>query len=284
MIVTPPVRYDRLRDCLQTVLTDALGSTVTVKWSRDSVPRDNTKGDMVVLTPTSGAAVNGNWRGRFGVLSPDTVTFTVTSVTVGALYSLYLNNFPYRHEAVGGDTANDVRDGIVALIALDTVSPYTAAAGGVGEVVVTAAASGAIWEAHLLPSSDWTVVQGTLVPTVVQQRSSVTTFTVGSFSKGTKLFDGAHVIDSKVDAAFRLQKHQTTFEDFGVSPQSRGIPTDLSAIAGSTWESRVSRDVGFGLESVTTETTNSIESAGMTVNFKTPQGASIFTQQYTLTS
>ena len=285
MINTAPIRYDRLRQCLQGVLNDALGPSITVKWSRDSVPRDATKGDMVVLSATAGPDSKGNWRGRFLIASPDSITFTIDTATTGETYSIYLNEFAYRYDAVGGDTVDDIRAALLALIANDERSPYAAAAGvPAGEFTVTGDFTGSLWQAEVLPVVLWTVVQGATAPTVIQKRQSVQTLTVGCFSKGVDLFDGAHLLAGKVNAAFRLQTYQTTFQNFQVSPQTRGPIVDLSAIAGSTWETRTSQDIGFGLPEVTTEPTETIDTLAMTANYTTQTGADIFTNTFTLTT
>ena len=283
MIIAAPVRFDRMRECLQGVLTDALGSAVTVKWGRDSVQRDSTKASMVSLTTSTGAVVSGNWRGRRLVLSPISISFTVTSATIGTLYSVYLNGFPYRYEVTGVEAVDDVRNALLALVVADARSPYSAAAGGAGELVITGDYAGALFQAEALPAPDWTIAQGATSATAVRERPSVTTLTVGSYSKGVDIFDGASDLDARVNAALSLQQYQTTFADFGVSLQSRGTPTDISAIAGASWETRVSRDIGVGLRSVTTETIESIETVDMTSIFQTSTGQSIFTQNYTLT-
>lgn len=283
MIIAAPVRFDRMREALQFVLNDALGPDVTVKWGRDSVQRDSTKASMVSLTPSTGAVVAGNWRGRRLVLSPISISFTVTSATIGVLYSLYLNGFPYRHEVTGVETVDDVRDALLAKVVADARSPYSAASGAAGELVVTGDYAGALFQAEALPAQDWTIAQGATSATAVRERPSVTTLTVGSYSKGVDIFDGASDLDARVNAALSLQQYQTTFTDFGVSLQSRGTPTDISAIAGAGWETRISRDIGIGLRSISTETTETIETVNMTSIFKTSTGQDIFTQQYTLT-
>ncbi len=283
MIMAPPVRFDRMRECLQGVLTDALGPDVTVKWGRDSVQRDSTKASMVSLTTSTGALTKGNWRGRRLLLSPISISFTVTSATIGVLYSLYLNGHPYRHEVTGVETVDDVRDSLLAKVVADSRSPYGAASGASGELIVTGDYAGALFQAEALPAPDWTIAQGATTVTAIRERPSVTTLTVGSYSKGVDIFDGASDLDARVDQALSQQKYQTTFANFGVSLQSRGAPIDISAIAGAGWETRITRDLGIGMRSISTEVTESIETAAMTSIFNTSTGQPIFTQQYTLT-
>jgi len=282
MIQAPPIRYDRMRACLQAVMSDALGPDATVKWGHDSTQRDLTKGDLLSMRVIGGPNTDSAWRGRFAISSPLTISYVIDTATAGELYSLYVNHHPYRYEAQGGDGVDDIRDALLALLVGDSMSPFTAVAGGAGEIVITGDFVGALWQSHILPLPLWTVTPSSESACVVQQRQSYTTLRFECFSKGVDIWDGAHMLMSKVMAAFMQQGYQTTFDDFGVSPQARGNVLDLSAIAGDTWETRTAMDVQIGLEHVTTEPTEIIESATLTTVFRTPTGDPIFTTETTI--
>lgn len=280
-MIPAPIRFDRMRDALFGIFSDALGPDVTVKWSRDSVPRDRTKANMLVLTPAGGPTTQQNARGRYKVLSPLTVDITIDTATVGVLYSLYLNAHAYRYEAVGGDGPDDIRDALVADIVADTRSPFSAANGaGAGQFIVTGDATSAIWQLNFLPASLVTIVLGTETPTLVTERQALQTLTIGCFSKDMHLEDSAHDMAAKADAALRMQQYQLTLTEADVTVSTRGTVIPLSAIAGADWESRTSQDIVFGLTSVTSEPTNTIDSVDYSVTFKDLQGNVILVDQY----
>lgn len=281
-MILAPVRYDRMREAFVSVLTDAMGPDVTIKWARDSVQRGLTKSDMVAITPAGGAGSNADRAGNFIILSPDTILFTVDTATAGERYSLYLNNHPYRYDALGPDTPTEIRDALLALVVADTRSPYTPTATGADGLLVTADASGDLWQADALPAAAWTTVQGTTNPALVTQRQMLQTLTIGCFSKATAPEDGAHVLEARVRAALRADEYLATWQDQGVALGVRGPPIDLSAIAGSTWETRMSFDLTVGLESVTSRPTDSIDTVTNTVTFRDLDGSTILTDTYSM--
>ena len=281
-MIGAPIRYDRMRRAFFSVLSDALGPDVTVKWSRDSVPRDDTKGDLVAITPAGGLGSNADRAGSFVILSPDTITFTVDTATVGDRYSLYLNHYAYRYDAVALDTPTDIRDALLALAVADTRSPYAATASGADGILVTPTSSGDLWQADALPSASWTVVQGATNPAVVTQRQMLQNLTIGCFSKATNPEDGAHVLDARVRAALRANQYLETWQNEGVALGVRGPFADLSAIAGANWETRTSFDLSVGLESVTSELIDDIATISNTITFKDLDGSTILTETYSM--
>jgi hypothetical protein len=266
-----PIRFDRLMKGLYSVLQDGLGSasTTQVAWSYGEGVFDATfPGDFVNLTLSSGPTYLNRSGARGAVMLPPTLlTFTVNSVIPGKRYAVTLNNYQYAYDAVLADTVTTIRNALVALIAADSESPYTALAGvPAGVFTVTPSFFGAIWQASIPGAGSALSAIPTLSTNAVllteSQRSLSVNF--GCFSKTSSLL-GAWSIASRIEAILESTDYMETLSQYGVCASAKGPVTDLSAVDNGRWESRVSFDVGFTLQSVHTRPVDLIETLDVTV-------------------
>ena len=282
MTILSPIRLDRFQRALVEVLDGALGADASVGWAYGEALWDDNfpTGNLVNLTLVQGPTFHTKDGAAGSVLIPPTVVGLVVDVaTVGVRYVTVINDYSYFYDAIALDTVDDIRTGLVAAIVADTESPYTAAATGApGGYTVTPDATGSIWQMSVSVLQTATPTLNTQAVLKVQgtRRMSVA---VGCFSKGRSPRTGAWDIAARCQAAFTSPQYAQTFSRYGVGVWGKGPAVDLSDLAGGHWESRVSFDVDFAMQSTHTEAVGQVETIHTTLNIADPA----LTQTFTVT-
>ena len=280
MTLLSPCRLDRFQTALIEVLDDALGASSSVGWAYgEAIWNDNfPSGNLVNLSLLQGPSFHNRSGAQGSVLLPPTVvTVQVDTATTDVRYVTTVNDFKYFYDAEAGDSVSDIRTGLVASIVADTESPYTAAATvNAGEYTLTPDATGSIWQMAVSALQTGTATLDTQAVLKVQSTRTLTV-ALGCFSKGRSPRSGAWDIAARCQAAITSPAYAETFARYGVGVWGKGPAADLSDLAGGHWESRVSFDVDFAIQSTHTETVGQIESVATTLNFTGPVATETFT-------
>lgn len=247
MTLSSPIRLDRFERAVKDVLEDATG--IQVAWAYGQGVYSSTFGGSFVNLTVSGGPSFPITAGRGVTGYPaESIAYTVDSATVGTLVAVTVNEVPYRHEVESGDTVDTIRDDLVSLITADASGEYTAAAGGgAGEWTLTPVAFGSIWQFDCLGDMTQDPEFSTDLAIMTQGKAQVSV-QVEAYSKSRTPRAGAWSIATKLAAALQLPETSLTLRDYGVGIGTIGDLTDLSAIAGGNWESRVAFDVEFNLQ------------------------------------
>ncbi len=272
MSIASPLRFDRLQEALVSVVETAV-DPAQVAWAYGEGVFDATfPSDFVNLTMLGGpsyhnrSAVSGT-----PLIPPVSVLVTVDTAVSGALYIITVNNFPYDYDASGGDTVTDIRDALLSIVQSDTESPYSAASSGADGIVFTPDTVGDIWQMAAtalmtgLPTLSTNAV-------LVTRGTRTVTVSFGCFSKTRYPFEGAWDLAAKIQAYLTTPASSDLLGEYGVGVWGKGPAVDLSDLAGGHWESRVSFDATFAMQSVITTPVEQIEQVNMTVNFTVPTG------------
>lgn len=280
MTIASPIRLDRLQTAMTEVLDDALGSSIQVGWAYGEALWNSNfpTAEAVNLTMVGGPSFH-NTNGAHGelLIPPTLITTTVDTATVAVRYIVTVNEFDYFYDAIGGDSVDDIRDALVALIVADAESPYTGVAtANPGEFTLTPDAIGSIWQMRV--TSLMTAVVTLSSQAVVVTRGTRTfTVALGCFSKNRFPRAGAWDIAAKCQAALTSPEHIDIFARYDVGVWGKGVAVDLSDLAGGHWESRVSFDVTLAMQSVFTSTVEQIDQLNMSITFTEPAGLLTFT-------
>jgi hypothetical protein len=269
MTLPDPMRLDRFQEALVSVLTDATGAQVAWAYGQ-GVYNSTFPGAFVNLKINSGPSyINQSAAQGYGLIPPEVIDFTVDAAVTGRLVALYVNTTPYRYQITGLDTPASVATAMVALIAADTLAPYTAANTGVGTFSLTPASLGSVWSVTTVGDLSADVTDEDDMVLVTQSQRG---FNVGiqSFSKSRAPRDGAWNLASKAQAALELPDVALLLRDYGVGVSNVGPAFDLSAIAGGNWETRVNFDVDFNVVSTVVRPVSQIESLAFSTTVTKP--------------
>lgn len=273
-----PIRLDRLQKVLFDVLTDAL-APIQVAWayseeSWETVPDEG----LVSLTMIGGPQpfIRSGKRGTI-LNAVSTITITVDSVEVGKRYLIRLNGFDYFTDAVGGDTLTTIRDRLRDAINGDPLETATASDSGADAVTLTADSLGGMRSLSLSGalSAGAPVLDGDSV--LVTEGAQNMLINVQAFSKQREPRLGAWAIIQRCLAVVQSEDYVETLRRFGVGVWTKGVVTDLSAIAGAHWESRASFDLSVAAKAVWVRPVDRIESVETTLNATNPTVQEIFT-------
>lgn len=266
MNLPTPIRFDRLQRGLFSTLSDALAPT-RVSWayteqSFETVPDEG----LVSLTVSGGPRPVSRQHERGTLLNPiSDVILTVSSVVLGARYSIRLNCFDYATEATATDTVETIRDRLSGLVNADTIDDVTATNIGADSIDLVAGSPGAIVSLQIFgpiaagtPNID---PQSVLVTSGGQEMS----ITCEAFSKGREPRFGALTLASRAMAALQTFDYVQTLLSFGVAIRSKGPIIDLSAIAGGHWETRASFDFVAAMAATWVRPVDRIETVNATI-------------------
>ena len=266
MNLPTPIRFDRLQRGLFSTLSDALAPT-RVSWayteqSFETVPDEG----LVSLTVSGGPRPVSRQHERGTLLNPiSDVVLTVSSVVLGARYSIRLNCFDYATEATATDTVETIRDRLSGLVNADTIDDVTATNIGADSIDLVAGSPGAIVSLQIFgpiaagtPNID---PQSVLVTSGGQEMS----ITCEAFSKGREPRFGALTLASRAMAALQTFDYVQTLLSFGVAIRSKGPIIDLSAIAGGHWETRASFDFVAAMAATWVRPVDRIETVNATI-------------------
>jgi hypothetical protein len=284
-----PIRLDRLQEALQIILTDALdtaGGGPEVLWGySEAVWEGVPDSGLVLLTMVGGPQPFIRSGARGTILNAATsIVVTVDSVEVGKRYIIRLNGFDYRTDAVAGDTVTTIRDRLRAAIEADDLETATATDAGADSITLTADFLGGLRSLQLVGalSSSGLVLDGESV--LVTEGAQVMLTSIQAFSKGREPRNGAWATISRVMAVFQSEDYVETLRRFGVGVWTKGAATDLSAIAGGHWESRVSYDLTLAAKAIWVRPVARIENLNTTFNGTGPNGSPIASQTFTVTA
>ena len=285
-----PIRLDRLQLGVNEILTDALdtsGGGPEVLWAYgQAVWEDNVPDAGLVSLDMIGGPQPFIRSGKRGTLlnAAATIVVTVDSVEIGKRYIVRLNGFDYFTDYQAADTVTTIRDRLRDLINADPLETATASDTGGDAITLTADSLGGMRTRQLVGaiSSSNLVLDGDSV--LVTEGAQVMLINVQAFSKGREPRNGAWATQARVLAALQSEDYIETLRRFGVGVWSKGPPTDLSAIAGGHWETRVSFDVTLAARAVWVRPIGRIESLQMTINGITSTGAPVVTQTFITTT
>lgn len=190
-------------------------------------------------------------------------TWSVVVVTAAAqVYTLTIDGVGYPYSAGGGDTATDIRDGLVAAAAAApgaTVAPGSAT----GELLVTGDVAGVFHPVLVDPDPDVTAAETRL-------ESGVETFEPGELvvdvQISARLDDAAPLVTQharaivgKARAGLWAPTVVAKLRAAGVPPLRWGTVTDLSLLLGAQHETRASLAVTFAVAAGIIDETGQIE-------------------------
>lgn len=256
------IRLDRV----QQGLFQVLGSEAdVVAWSMGKQPRDDGE-SLLTLRLVSGPVTTGNPGGAKEPLCPaDSIVVRVPAPIVGRRLVAELNGFDYRHDVGAGETAEDVRDSLLAAISPGEEGAVTATADGTDGIALAADFLGGLREVRLHGglTFETPVFSGDAVEVTTSQDRMLIAIT--AFSRGREPRNGAWSIMQGVRARLRSTDGIQELRRHGISLRSRSAPTDISAVAGADWESRVSMDLEIVAQSVSIDPVELIESVRLSM-------------------
>lgn len=284
MPVVQPLRLDRFSKGIFTVVSDVM-TGVSVGWSYGQSAFEQRGPSLVNIQPANGPSYwsqNGR-RGR--VIVPfDDITLDVTGATSGTRNVIKANNIDFFVDGDGVLDEEGIRDAFLTLLNADpTNDPWTAVAGGApSELVITPNSFGSIFSLELV--GELAAISQTLSgeAALLTEGTRVWTMTIECFSKDRTLRGGAWSLMSTIQGIFESEEHIETLNSFGVSVWDKGLATDISAIAGANWETRVTLDVQFAMRSAKVEAVDQIETVQATIQALAGSGAIIATQTFTV--
>ena len=267
-------RLDRLQAGFFSVFTAEIPNT-SVQWAYQQPSFEQLQSNMINIELLTGPTkiYLTRARGRT-ILPPTSITLSVPSVIVGKRYYVEINDFLFFHDAIGGDTVDTIRDALVVAINTDPNDPYSASSTvNPGEFTILPESFGSIWQVAI--SSNITVIDLTLsnTPVLLTEGTRDLTVNLQTFSKSPSPRTGAWSIMDKIQDITETQELVDQLWDvFGIRIIDFGVVTNLSAIAGASWESRCTSDVRVQLRSQHTRATEAIESVNFTIQTKAPGG------------
>lgn len=251
MTLPLPLRLDRIQRAMYEPLTDAL-APIRVAWgyneqSWETVPQEG----LLSLTMVGGPQP---WlrSGKRGTLlnAADSIDLAVTSVSPSERYVVRLNDFSYFTDVQPGDTIDTIRDRLVDLVNADELETATASPAGLGVLRLTADGLGGLRSLTLSGplSADAPVLNGESV--LVTEGTQAMLVNMQAFSKGREPRNGAWAIIQRALAVMQSEDYVGQMTALGVGVWSKGVVSDLSAVAGGHWETRASCDVNISARAV----------------------------------
>jgi hypothetical protein len=264
MSIYTPIRLDRMQRAMMLALEDACG--VGVHWALTEPSHEQLGAEFIALRLVGGPSPFNRTGKRGTLLNPATsIVVTVDAATVGKRATIELNDFMYGTDIVALDTVTTVRDRLSALIAADTLEPVTPSDVGADGIMLTADFLGAMRNLNVFgPLSTGSLVVNPNSVLVTEGEQSMLC-NVQSYSKGQEPRNGAWALSQLAYAAMQSEDYIEQLHAAGVAVWERGISTDLSAVIGGRWESRVSFDLTLAMQSAWVRPIARIE----TVNLET---------------
>jgi hypothetical protein len=267
---------DRIQKALFEPLVDAC-APVRVAWGYseqtwETVPDEGLLNLIMVGGPSP--FIRSGKRGSL-LNAADSILLTVDSVGLGR-YLIHLNDFSYFTDGVLGDTLTTIRDRLVILINEDDLETATASPSGGDSLTLAADELGGLRSLTL---------SGPLsaAPPVLDGRSVLITegaqnmlVNVQAYSKGREPRSGAWAIIQRALATVQSEDYVSTMRHFGVGVWTKGVVSDLSAIAGAHWETRVSFDLSIAAKAVWVRPVDRVESVNATLNTANPATQTVF--------
>lgn len=249
------VRLDRLQRGLYEALS---GVTDVVAWGYGQQPRE--AGGLLSLRVLSGPALDQRHARGTLLLPGVSLIVRVDEATEDRKLIIRLNGFDYGHEVEAGETVTDIRDDLLAQIQAGEAGHVTATGDGADGIALSADYLGAIRSLAFVGgdlSAESVVISEDAV--LVTEGHATFSIEMQAFARGREPRNGAiNIITAALD---RLQSPavSATLDLWGFGLQDKGVPIDISAIAGTDWESRASCDFTVSAVSVGVEPVDQIE-------------------------
>jgi hypothetical protein len=283
MPISAPLRLDRLQKGVFLAIADAM-APASVGWSYGQAAFEQLGPELINLQMANGPSY---WtqRGKRGstILPFDSLTLDVTASTPGKRDIVSLNGIEFFVDVVA-QTPEQIRDELIVSLNADANDPWSAAPGvAVSELVITPASFGAIWSAEVSGEIEALsqVVSGNAA--TLTQGTRVFNITIECFSKEREPRNGAWALMSRIESIFETADYVDTLSEYGVALWNKGIATDISAIAGANWESRVTIDVQMAMRSALVRPVDHIETVLGTINALGSGGSIISTTSFVAT-
>jgi len=264
-----PLRLDRIQKALFETLGDACAPT--------QVASDE---GLISLTMVGGPSpfILSGKRGKL-LNAVDSILITVDVVGLGR-YLIRLNDFSYYTDGVLGDTLTTIRDRLVDLINLinaDDLETATASPSGGDSLTLTADDLGGLRSLTLSGplTAGAPALDGRSV--LITEGAQNMLVNVQAYSKGREPRDGAWALTQRALAAVQSEDYISTMRHFGVGVWTKGVASDLSAIAGAHWETRASFDLSLAARAVWVRPVDRIESINTTLTTANPATTTVFT-------
>jgi hypothetical protein len=273
-----PIRLDRVQRGIYEALQTALGAPpagALVAWAYGEQPyAAGPDAGLVSLTMVGGPSP-GLLQSKRAVTQK---AYTSADVQVAAAsesrYTVEANGVPYFYDATGADTVTTIRDALIALVEADTLAAVSASIVSADTLRISADTTGSLWRLRLSGALDFgnLVDSGAFVS--ITEGNMVASIGVQAFSKTREPVGGAWDIAAQCLMALQQPAAVRTLDCYGVGLMLKGALTDLSAIAGGYWESRVAFDFGISMFGVSFEAVEPIQTTKTTVNLE-PGGITI---------
>ena len=251
------VRLDRL----QRGMTEAMqGVADVVRMGYGSVPRG--QGSLLAIELGAGPIAGHRRHARARtIVPPQSIVIRVTDAADGSLAAARVNEYAYT--AVGGpaSTVTTMRDDMLAQIQAGEAGIVDAVADGADGIMLSGATLGGWRELQL--AGDMAADDPVAGTEAVSLTEGTATHVVSlqAYSRGPEPRNGAWAIVSDVLGRLEDPAVVEQLDRWGVGVWQIGSPTNLTAIAGASWESRVSVDVTLAMRSVSARAVDCIEQA-----------------------
>jgi hypothetical protein len=277
MTLPLPLRLDRIQRALFETLGDAL-APVMVAWAYSEETFESVPDEGLVSLTMIGGPQPFLRSGKRGSLlnAVESITITVDSVTTGR-YVIRLNGFSYFTDGLVGDTLTTIRDRLVSEINGDDLETATASVSGVDGLTLTADSLGGLRSLSLsgpLSAGPPTLDGRSVLVTEGAQNMLVN---VQAYSKGREPRNGAWALIQRALAVVQSEDYIETMRRYGVGVWTKGVVSNLSAIAGAHWESRASFDLSIAARAVWVREADRIESVNATLTTSQPSTQTVFT-------
>jgi hypothetical protein len=277
-VIPVPLRLDRIQRALFENLSDAV-APVRVAWGYNEQTFESVPDEGLVDLRMIGGPSPFIRSGKRGTLlnAADSITITVDAVEVGKRYIVRLNGFDYRTDAVALDTVTTIRDRLRDAINADELETATALDAGADGLTLAADSLGGLRSLQLVGAltSDPPVLNGASV--LVVEGTQTMLVNVQAFSKGREPRSGAWAIVQQLLAALQSEDYVEAMRRLGVGVWTKGIATDLSAIAGAHWETRASFDLTVAARAVWVRPISRIETIDLELQTACPSTSNTFT-------
>lgn len=282
MPISDPLRLDRLQKGVFSVLEDAM-APADVGWAYGQAAFEQRGADLVNITMSNGPSYWTQKSVRGLPIQPfDDITIDVTAATADVRDVISVNCIDYFVDVIA-QTPEQIRDEFIVLLNADAGDPWAVTPGGnPSELVLTPTSFGDVWSIEL--TGELAALSQTLSGEIalLTQGTRVFTITIECFSKNRFPRNGAWSLMSKIEGVFEAEEYIQTLDSFGVAVWDKGIATDISAIAGANWESRVTLDVQMAMRSALVRPVDQIETVQGTINALGDESTIIATQTFTV--
>ena len=171
---------------------------------------------------------------------------------------------------------------MVANINLDTNDPYSAVDSlNAGEFTISPESFGSIYQASISGNISLTDLNLSDNAVLVTQGTRQAVVQLQTFSKSPSPRTGAWAMMDQIQDIFQSESSvDSLWNTYGIRLINFGVISDISAIAGGSWESRCNADVTINLDSASVRPTNVIDAINFSLTTKAPGGIVSWTDTF----